>query len=50
MSSKNNVNPGTYKVAGRERQGENLVQEKDKQELATTREKAQPKRKAGKKR
>ncbi len=50
MSSKNNVNPGQYKVAGRERQGENLVQEKDKQELAKTHEKGQPKPKAGKKR
>jgi hypothetical protein len=31
MSKNNNVNPGQYKVAGRERQGENLEQIKDKQ-------------------
>jgi hypothetical protein len=31
MSKNNNVNPGQYKVAGRERQGENLEQTKDKQ-------------------
>lgn len=31
MSKNNNVNPGQYKVAGRERQGENLGQTKDKQ-------------------
>lgn len=31
MSKNNNVNPGQYKVAGRERQGENLQQTKAKQ-------------------
>jgi hypothetical protein len=32
--SKNiNVNPGQYKVAGRERQGENLVQERERRRL-----------------
>jgi len=31
MSKSNNVNPGQYKVAGRERLGEPLGQEKDKQ-------------------
>ena len=31
VSKNNNVNPGQYKVAGRERQGENLEQTKDKQ-------------------
>jgi hypothetical protein len=38
MSSKNNVNPGQYKVAGRERLGENLVQERDRQRMAKSRE------------
>ena len=37
MSKRINVNPGQYKVAGRERMGENLTQEKDKQALARTR-------------
>jgi hypothetical protein len=31
MSGKNNVNPGQYKVAGRERQGEDVVHERQKQ-------------------
>jgi hypothetical protein len=34
MSSKNNVNPDHYKVAGRERQGENVLQSVQKQALA----------------
>jgi hypothetical protein len=50
MSKNNNVNPGQYKVAGRERMGENLGQEKSKQRLVKARESAQPKAKAGKKR
>jgi hypothetical protein len=50
MSKNINVNPGQYKVAGRERMGENLGQEKSKQALAKGREAEQPKRKAGKKR
>jgi hypothetical protein len=33
MSKNNNVNPGQYKVAGRERQGEQLQQQEDKQAL-----------------
>ena len=33
MSGKNNVNPGQYKVAGRERQGEDIVHEGEKQSL-----------------
>jgi hypothetical protein len=37
MSSKNNVNPGTYKVKGRERQGEDVVHEDEKQTLAQER-------------
>ena len=32
MSKDNNVNPGQYKVAGRERQGEDLHQQEDKQD------------------
>ncbi len=38
MSKNNNVNPGQYKVAGRERMGENLGQAKDKQAVAKNRE------------
>jgi hypothetical protein len=30
MSKNNNVNPGQYKVAGRERQGEDIVQRAEK--------------------
>ena len=33
MSKNNNVNPGQYKVAGRERQGEDIVPEEEKAEL-----------------
>lgn len=33
MSKKINVNPDHYKTAGRERQGENIVQADEKQEL-----------------
>ena len=33
MSKNNNVNPGQYKVAGRERQGEDINQEKEKAAL-----------------
>lgn len=50
MSKNNNVNPGQYKVAGRERQGESIVQEKNKQTLAKENEKSGAKGKAGKKR
>ena len=34
MSKNNNVNPGQYKVAGRERQGEDVDTAKEKAELA----------------
>lgn len=34
MSGKSNVNPNHYKVAGRERQGEDVVHEREKQEAA----------------
>ena len=44
MSKNNNVNPGQYKVAGRERQGENLGQQQDKQQLAKSRETSTPKK------
>ena len=50
MSKTNNVNPGQYKVAGRERMGEPLGQERSKQALAKNQEKRGAKRKAGKKR
>jgi hypothetical protein len=50
MSKSNNVNPGQYKVAGRERPGDALGQEKDKQVLAKVRKAEKPKTKAGKKR
>ena len=33
MSKHNNVNPGQYKVAGRERQGENVVVNDHKAQL-----------------
>lgn len=33
MSKNINVNPGQYKVAGRERQGEDILQERNKQRL-----------------
>jgi hypothetical protein len=50
MSKKINVNPGQYKVGGRERMGEPLGQEKSKQALAKGREAAKAKGKGGKKR
>jgi hypothetical protein len=34
MSSKNNVNPDHYKVAGRDRQGETVVHEQERQSMA----------------
>jgi len=46
MSKNNNVNPGHYKVAGRERQGEDIVQdrEKTKASMAEHAERVQAKR------
>ena len=35
MSKNNNVNPGQYKVAGRERQGEDVVQPDQKAHYTT---------------
>jgi hypothetical protein len=49
MSKNINVNPGQYKVAGRERMGENLGQEKSKAALAKNRENDVPKRRPNKK-
>jgi hypothetical protein len=37
MSKKINVNPDHYKTAGRERQGEDVVPELEKQKLRRTR-------------
>ena len=37
MSKNNNVNPGQYKVAGRERQGEDVVASDHKARLAQAR-------------
>jgi hypothetical protein len=50
MSKNINVNPGQYKVAGRERMGENLGQDRAKQVMAKAEEKRPRKQKAGKKR
>ena len=50
MSKNNNVNPGQYKVAGREKLGEPLGQERDKQEMAKNRELTRQKPRAAKKR
>ena len=50
MSKKINVNPGQYKVAGRERMGEPLGQDKSKEALAKDRKTEKPKAKGGKKR
>ena len=36
MSKNNNVNPGQYKVAGRERQGEDIVHEREKTKASMT--------------
>lgn len=50
MSKRSNVNPGQDKVAGRDRLGEPLGQQKDNVALAKNRESKQPKRQASKKR
>ena len=36
MSKNNNVNPGQYKDAGRERQGEDVIQEREKMKEAVS--------------
>ena len=50
MSKNNNVNPGQYKVAGRERQGEDIVHSAQKQSLSKSRQEQPRKRGTGKKR
>ena len=50
MSKYNNVNPGQYKVAGRARPGEDIVQKDHKEQLAKNREKAESPKRASKKR
>jgi len=44
MSRKNNVNPDHYKVAGRDRQGEDVQPELEKQKYADTRRRTKKKR------
>jgi hypothetical protein len=48
MSKNNNVNPGQYKVAGRERQGEDVVPEIEKAKYTKTRDAGDPKHPASK--
>lgn len=43
MSEKNNVNPDHYKVAGRDRQGEDILQEVHKQQYTQAQAKDNPK-------
>lgn len=43
MSEKNNVNPDYYKVAGRDRQGEDILQEVHKQQYTQAQAKGNPK-------
>ena len=45
MSSKNNVNPDHYKVAGGERMGEDVGQDMDKRRLAMDNARARHERK-----
>lgn len=47
MSKRINVNPGQYKTAGRERQGEDVVVELEKQKLKTTVRRRRPRRPGG---
>jgi hypothetical protein len=42
MSKKNNVNPNHYKTGGRDRQGEDILQEVHKQEYAQAQAKHAP--------
>jgi hypothetical protein len=50
MSKNINVNPGQYKVRGRERQGEDIVPEVEKAKIAKTQQPSAPKPKPSKKR
>ncbi len=43
MSEKNNVNPDHYKVKGRDRQGEDILQEVHKQQYAQAKSKGNSK-------
>ena len=43
MSEKNNVNPGNYKVGGRDRQGEDILREAHKQQYAQAQAQGNPK-------
>jgi hypothetical protein len=47
--TKSNVHPGQYKLAGRERQGEDVVHERSKAKLARTRAAAKASRKSANK-
>lgn len=51
MSKNNNVNPGQYKVKGRERQGEDIVQSREKAKVSLKehelREQAKPQQQQG---
>jgi len=44
MSKNNNVNPGQYKVAGRERQGEDIDPQKEKATLKVKENSDQPRK------
>jgi hypothetical protein len=48
MSKNINVNPGQYKIKGRERQGEDIIHERQKETLAKSLEKARGTRAAKK--
>ena len=50
MSKTINVNPGQYKVKGRERQGEDVVQDQNKAQFSKARSSAPAKRRGTKKR
>jgi hypothetical protein len=50
MSKNNNVNPGQYKVAGRERQGEDVDPQLEKAKLTKSRDTAANKPRPAKKR
>jgi hypothetical protein len=43
MSQKNNVNPDHYKIEGRDRQGEDVLHEVNKQQYAQAQAKGKPK-------
>jgi hypothetical protein len=45
MSSKNNVNPDFYKVAGRDRPNESVIHEREKRSMAQERERLERRQK-----